>query len=338
MRRWTWVSVLGAVLFTVTVVGLMPVSPVFAATTRMVVIDSGDIVLKAASDGTYTAELSIINLADVPLTLEAGIAGDAGSTIASDPSILPPGRRTDLTLTFGAGANVTGGADVTLKYVGGPEPASDVIKVVPNKATVLDWPLLGLAFLIGFACSLAVVLIIGCTHAPSKAGLAKPLDGVGTRSSFQDNWLTTVAGSASGLVALLGGTGALGALLGSEPEKNAVALLTVAGATAAVLVGLSPLLLRIFASDDEEGIASNATVAGTLAAAFVTLGATLGQIVIMTWQAAKLTSGGVQDFAIGFGALVFIIVGSYAVVQLLRFIGLANHTRRPAPRWRNSLL
>ncbi len=129
--------------------------------------------------------------------------------------------------------------------------------------------------------------------------LDQPLLPLKTDWSFGDNWASTVSLGCSVLVALLGTSGALEALIGSEPGDSVMGLLTVVAALSGILVVIGPLFLKVIGPET-----SVPTVLGVLVAAFVTLGGALAQIVALVWQGGMLTAGHTPAFA------VVIVVGT----------------------------
>jgi hypothetical protein len=103
---------------------------------------------------------------------------------------------------------------------------------------------------------------------------------------FKDNWVNTLTLGAAALIALFTSASFVGAVAGTaEPfsKEKPPAEFLVAAAFAAVLAGLSPLLVK--------GIGkklNRPTVGGTLAAAAVTIVALFGEICAVAWRGSEL--------------------------------------------------
>lgn len=119
---------------------------------------------------------------------------------------------------------------------------------------------------------------------PPTIDMKTPLTGLGTDWSFSDSWVANATLGATALIALIAAADVLKAVLGAEPEA-ALALITVASAVAAFLVGLGPLILK--AVGKETGIP---TVGGAVLAGIVVLAGSLLQVAAVTIQAMVLSS------------------------------------------------
>src|SRR5215470_3709060 len=91
--------------------------------------------------------------------------------------------------------------------------------------------------------------------------------------------------------------------------------MAVAGAVGAVLVGISPLFVKLIGDD-----LSLPTIGGTLIAAFVTIVGSVGQISTMTWQVTELASGWVKWVVIVLGATTGAVVVVYALKALWYYV------------------
>lgn len=140
--------------------------------------------------------------------------------------------------------------------------------------------------------------------------LGTELTSLGTNWSFKDNWISSVTVGSGVLVGLLGTSNVLQAVLGSEP-KAALGLIAVAGALAAVFVGISPLLTKVIGHD-----LSVPTIAGTLTAAVLTIVGSIGEIFVVTWQGWDLATSWVQLAIAVLGLGVAAIILWYAVKSL----------------------
>ena len=198
-----------------------------------------------------------------------------------------------------------------------------MVKAAPAQAkTEIQWSILGWSALFAAVAALIAVGLVGAQilrhnrkpAATDKLRLTTPLEGLGTDWSFTDNWVNSVTAGSGLLVALLASSNLLEAILGDEP-KAALALIAVTGAIAAALVGISPILVKLFGED-----VAVPTIAGTLLAALVTLIGSLGQITVVTWQTQDLVTGWVPYVISLVGVLVGAIVLGYAVRTLSRYV------------------
>jgi hypothetical protein len=346
-RRWMLGIVLAAF-----VTLLCSVQPA-VATTLDVLVDAEEITLEAGDEGALTGTVSLQNLTDGPIILGATIEQDAPCTITVDPGFLRPGQGRDVSLTLEPDCTVTEDAELTLWFDDRGKKTSFILPVKVAESDV-DWSVLGISFLIGFAVSL-VVLAATVARMDVKLNWLRerypilaenqffernrylefdqPLNILKTDWSFGDNWASTVSLGSSVLVALLGTSEVLEALIGSKPEDSVMGLLTVVAALSGILVAIGPLFLKVIGPDT-----SVPTVLGVLVAAFVTLGGALAQIVALVWQGGVLTAGHMPAFAVVIvvGTLFGGVVLWYAVTELWRIIltGLtaAGDPLQPVPR------
>jgi len=288
-----------------------------------VLVDSTDVTLASGDDGTHTAEITLANLRDAAFTVTAGVADDPGCSVDPKPAAVESGRSSVVSLTLSSGCDVDQGADIELRLNPNVHPSRYVVKAAPAQAkTEIQWSILGWSALFAAVAALIAVGLVGAQilrhnrkpAATDKLRLTTPLEGLGTDWSFTDNWVNSVTAGSGLLVALLASSNLLEAILGDEP-KAALALIAVTGAIAAALVGISPILVKLFGED-----VAVPTIAGTLLAALVTLIGSLGQITVVTWQTQDLVTGWVPYVISLVGVLVGAIVLGYAVRTLSRYV------------------
>lgn len=106
--------------------------------------------------------------------------------------------------------------------------------------------------------------------------LTTPVAGLPSGWTFKDSWASNLSVGATVFVALFGSKDVLDAIFGKTPEGTTARLL-IAGAIAALFVGLAPLVLKTI------GKSTVPTVGGLLAAAFFTLVGVIGQILATAW-------------------------------------------------------
>jgi hypothetical protein len=289
------------------------------AKTMDVVLDSKEIQLEQGDDGAQIGKVTLANISDSPVGLQATIPGDPGCVITPNPASIEPGRRTEVTLTFGAACDVKQGADAILMFGADVTPSRYLLKVATAPAGA-NWDILVGAFVIGLMLS---GVVVGATaervqqYVPedgsSKLTWSTKLESLGTDWSFKDNWVGNLTIGSTAVIALLASSDVLKAILGYEPE-SALGLLAVAAGIAAALVAIGPLIVKVIGDD-----LSKPTIGGTLVAAFVTLVGTIGQIAAVTWQGAELTSGGGRVGAIALGVAIGLVVLWYAADALLSY-------------------
>jgi hypothetical protein len=158
---------------------------------------------------------------------------------------------------------------------------------------------------------------------PRPIGWSTSLDGLDAKWSFKDSWVANITVGATALIALLGSTAPIKALVGREPTAE-LGLMAVAGAMAAVLVTISPLLLRVIGPD-----LKIPTAGGTLLAGALVLLGSLFQIAAVTIQAARLSDQEWVQFGVLIGGLlVGVIVAVYAARSLAALLDEGTDVRR----------
>jgi hypothetical protein len=290
------------------------VSPgaVGAAAPVDVVIDSTAIELQPGEGDSHTGKLTLANISDAVVQLEPTVSADDGCSVTADPTSVDPGRRTPVTLAFGAGCDVEDGANVQLSLGQSVKPPVFLIKASAVEDETPNWDILVYAFLFGLGVGVAVLAYmvsrIGMHNVKGipKLGFGTELKHLGTDWSFKDNWVGNVTIGSAALVALLAASDVLEAVLGEKPEA-ALGLLAVTGALAAVFVAIGPLLIKMIGKD-----MAVPTIGGMVLAAFVSLLGVIGQIAAVTWQGAELTSGGVELGVILLGLAIGGVVTIYA--------------------------
>ncbi len=137
-------------------------APEAGADTVDIVVDSTEVTLEEQDDDTLEGKVTLANISDGNVTVEAGIDGDAGCSVTADPASVAAGRRTTVTLTAGTGCDVADGADITLTYGGAVSPASHTIVATAEEADEPDWHILRQAFVLSVAlAAICVVWAIG---------------------------------------------------------------------------------------------------------------------------------------------------------------------------------
>lgn len=183
--------------------------------------------------------------------------------------------------------------------------------------------ILGWSFIVGAIAGAGVFVLEVCLIATRNSGkttklrLRTALDKLSPDWSFKDNWVSSVTIGSSVLAALLTASGLLSTDSASSPPPPAVPMLAVSGAFAAVLVGLGPLVVKIFASGLELP-----TIGGTLAAAFVTLTGTIGQTVALIWVFHDVAHGATQAALEASGILTAVVILAYALRTLWFYVTL----------------
>jgi hypothetical protein len=172
------------------------------------------------------------------------------------------------------------------------------VTLTVKDAPATDWTALWW-FLVGFAALVAVIppyltwlaFPLGNARTPSESRwadvrailgklgsrdvvdkLKTELPGISSDWNFKDNWASNVGLAASVFTGVFAAAGPLGELVGPE-ATSALAVVAVAAAASAAMIGSGPLWLTIFKrrSEDNQGYARHNTVAGVLVASFFVL-------------------------------------------------------------------
>lgn len=125
-----------------------------------VVVDAGTSTLTAASDGTHTAQVTLSNLLGRQLPLQAVVPGQPGCTVDANPSSLPGGTRTPVTLTLHANCDVGSGVRINFGFGARPTAASPGLVAEPATAGP-RWDIVGWSFVLSLAVAVGVVAELG---------------------------------------------------------------------------------------------------------------------------------------------------------------------------------
>lgn len=289
-------------------------------------LEPGTVTLVSSGGGTHAATVVLRDSTAARFAVSAGVPDDPGCSVAPSPAVIGPGRTT-VTLTLGRGCTVDGGVNVTLRLPQNAAPRPIVVVAeppappAPPQWSILVWSFVaGLAAALGVALLLVVKILIHNRRPEGKdrteIGWGTELKGLGTDWSFKDNWLGSITVVAGALVTLLGTSGVLKAVLGSEPEA-ALSVIIVSGALAAVFVAIGPVLVKLIGKS-----LAVPTAGGTIVAAVVTLFGAMSEISTVTWQGRLLASSWdalpvvVTALGVGVGSVVL----WYAVKALWEYL------------------
>lgn len=102
------------VLIAVAVVasGTIGAAPAYA---DEVVVDSKAPALEVGADGTSSGLVTMINLGEQPVSVEASVSEDPGCTPSAEPAVLPPLRISKVALGFNSGCDLSRGIDAIVK-------------------------------------------------------------------------------------------------------------------------------------------------------------------------------------------------------------------------------
>ncbi len=152
------------------------------------------------------------------------------------------------------------------------------------------------------------------THRP--IGFYDPLPGVDPKWSFTDSWATSVSGLGTLVVALLGTSSALKAILGQEPTVF-LANVLVAGVIAAFFTGAAPMLTKAV------GNSTTACVGGVLIGGILTMAGVAGQLWVVGRQFSELSLANALWGWAGY-CLPFVLAGLMILYGFVTLLSLLN--------------
>jgi hypothetical protein len=216
--------------------------------------------------------------------------GQPGCTASTSPQTAAAGAWTKVTVTLSGCTLENGAFSATVKVGKTTLPAVEVQS--SSGSTSAKWSYL-YAFpgviLVSFLFLAWAMLRWKAKHKPGEYigdFLEEPL-GLGSHWSITDSWganLTVVAGAIAGLFA---SSGALATVLGSDGEPT-FALIAVAAAIAVAIAGAAPLAVGTFKKDGD------VTPLGLLLGAVLIVGASGGELVVLSLAVRRLELGGVE--------------------------------------------
>lgn len=315
----------------------------------LIVADTTVDALRAA-DGSLSVTVQVAN----PTDRMSQVAIRIGTCSATGSPVVEPMSSSDVHFDVEGCPTELGpvGAELTAALVAstgeqssaGPVPLTLTVK---DPATT-DWSAL-LWFLTGFGALLAVVppyvtwLAFPLGNATPRARfhwadgcaivrklwsrdlidhLDRELPGISADWNFKDTWASNVGLAASVFTGVFAAAGPLGELVGAE-ARSTLALVAVASALSAALIGSGPLWLTILKrrTEGREGYARYNTVGGVLVASFVVYFATIGLIATVVHVTIGIAPGGLVAL-LGVSALSVSML--YAWKSIPQTLGLGS--------------
>lgn len=124
-----------------------------------VIVDSAKLSLSSVSGGISTATAVASNTGTTPIPITASVPQQPACGVDVSPKTVAPAQRTNLTLIFDPGCDVTKSTSVTLRFGPRVVPATATLAVTPAPAGA-DWNILPWSFLISLGAALAVTSLI----------------------------------------------------------------------------------------------------------------------------------------------------------------------------------
>jgi hypothetical protein len=302
-----------AAVFSLVALPAVAVAADTQSTPQLVLVDDdGTFQRTATSGGDETVDITLGNPTTADITLFAA-AGDekscvpAKSKTAVDRLTVPALRQMAVTVTFHNCTKESGNisfeldnADTGDNLLGGAS-----LTATPSTTPAHPWKPLWAFVVAGVLGGLLVLAAWGTLT--DKPRFKDPLPGLSTTWKFQDSWASNATVVAGLFAGLFGATDVTKALLGDQ-SKQVLTVVTVTVALAAGLATLAPMVLQGFRDTDT----SLATALGVVVAATFTLGATVGEVWVITftvWNDTTTLHHLWIWFAAGAGTL---LVGWYA--------------------------
>jgi hypothetical protein len=262
-----------------------------------VALDSGDVALTESTGGGWTTSVGLTNLTSAPLAVQPQPAvPQVGCAPHLDHSAtLPAAQHTTFKVTVPAACDLTG-KKLTLNLVAGTGTSATTLPITAalaaKKPRKPDWEALWwFAATLGGGLLLSLLAFVTWdpTHG-AKRRLDQALPYVGASWSFGGSWASNVTVAGGLLGGVLGSSSLLKQVLGDNSE-GALALVTIAGAISAALIGAAGIIALTFQTTEK----GQFTAGGLLVASAVALGAGGGQLVVIYVASRHLDLGGRQD-------------------------------------------
>lgn len=250
--------------------------------------------------GVTTFSVTLTNLTDQPLGIDATVPSDAGCAVATDPPELaanePP---TEVKVELGADCDTSAGKLEAQLTVGN---ATFAVSVAEPSSPDTPWTQLRVFYVL-FATSLVIVavalLVLG------RERWWKPLKGLKADWDFKDAWATNVTALGAILTGVVGSSSVVKAILGEDAEKS-IALATVGAAVAAAIAVAAPILLSVLKRD------KSYTLLGVLLANALVVTAALGELWLVAWSGSRL-----ERFGTGEDVALFVAVGGAGLLLVV---------------------
>lgn len=320
-------------------------------------VGSSKLTVTKTTEG-QSASASITNLTTAPVTVSlAPATPDGGCSITAAPTQIAAATSVSVSFTFPATCSIPAtGRDLLLRVGDAQAPIPAILDtalplawaelvwflwalvggVVLMMATFRHWAWCGYDDVKGVkdgepsATDEEVTPPAAPAASPSPKGVDRPLPGLPNTWSFKDSWASVITLVTALFSGLFGASEVLKAIVGGADTTTPLATISVAGAIALGLVGLSTLLLQGLRTRAGEN-----TVIGLLVASVVTLCATGGQLGVIVSVALNFTFPPVVHWGLLVAGIVAaIVLALYAcrsTLYNLRFGKVSASTPPAAP-------
>jgi hypothetical protein len=289
------------------------------ATPADVAFDGTTASLTEVDAGGWTAKVGVTNLTGAQL--DGVTVAATGCSPTADPVTLPAARHTDLTVTLPAdckAADPEGGFPFTVTAGG----QSVKVTAKEKDASDVDWEPF-IAFLVALVAGVVLMLGVAVAYTlrkdRSRPKLLDAINGLDKSWTLKDSWASNLTAAGGLIVALLGTSEPLKAVLGDNADAT-VGAATVAGAAALALTGAAGVIVLTVQKPGR----SDVTVLGLLGGCAVAFGAAGGQIWTLTLvlDAVDLGVGNVILWVAAIGASLLLTFYAAVSVYGLLFAGL----------------
>lgn len=251
--------------------------------------------------GIATFTVTLTNLTDQPLGIDATVPSDAGCGVTTDPAELaanePP---TEVKVELGADCDTSAGKLVTQLTVG--NATFEVSAVAEPSAPDTPWGQLRVFYVLLFA---SLVIVAVALLVLGRDRWWKPLAGLKADWDFKDAWATNVTALGAILTGVVGSSSVVKAILGEDAEQS-IALATVGAAAAAAIAVAAPILLSVLKRD------RSYTLLGVLVANALVVTAALGELWLVAWSGSRL-----ERFGTGEDWALFVALGGAALLLVV---------------------
>jgi hypothetical protein len=281
------------------------------ATPADVAFDGTTASLTEADPGGWTAKVGVTNLTGAPIDGVTVVAPGCSATAAPDK--LPAAQHTDVTVTLPAdckAADPKGGYSFTVTTGG----QSAKVTAKEKDASDVDWaPFTAflVALIAGVVLMIGVAVVYAASKKHSRPKLLDTINGLDKSWTLKDSWASNLTAASGLIVAFLGTSDPLKAVLGDNADAT-VGAATVAGAIALALTGAAGVIVLTV----QKPGGSDVTVLGLLGGCAVAFGAAGGQIWTLTLVLGEVDLG-VGDEILWVAAIAAsLLLAFYAVMSV----------------------
>lgn len=301
-----------------------------AADSNSYAVVSGDVSFDSAAADSFA--VSVLNLTATAASVTVNPSGASSTcTGAASPGTVAAHGVTKVKVELhGCVVPDKGGYGVTL-LVGGE--ALDLSVGPATAPATPDWNLF-YAFPIAIAATMLVLLVaVRDTHKPKTEEGGGGGEGLGTKKwwqehplllspgwSLKDSWASNVTAISAAFAAVFGTDTVLKSILGTDTDPL-FALAAVASAISVALIGAAPLVLSVLRHEGK------VTPRGLFLGAALTVGATGGQLAVLTLGSRNLKLGGVQNYVCWGG-----LIGGGLLLVVYTYQTMFDSLRPPPPK------